>query len=234
MTQISPTIPPAEERRPLPAWISIILIVLCLGGGGWIMHWYLMGDPISHESTLLDPSKAAPIQRNFRNGNGTPVDQPSVRQVDDSHWVVRVPEATMQVQQFAGKPASIQSLIYNVPDFVPQDQRNRLFAARRLVRDNAAASAIGLSEDQIKRLRDLRSAIGMTTEPADLDKLKELWKQYQTATDKQSAEGDLFTGLTVIARKDVDATRDTVTDRANKIKAVLTDDQWKKFEAMGR
>ena len=129
---------------------------------------------------------------------------------------------------------SIRSLIYNVPDFIPQDQRNRLFAARRLVRDNAAASAIGLSDDQLKRLRDLRSAIGMTTDKADLDKLTELWKAYQSAADKQTAEADLFTGLTVIARKDVDATRDTVTERADKIKAVLTDEQWKKFEAMGR
>ncbi len=74
----------------------------------------------------------------------------------------------------------------------------------------------------------------MIAQPADMDQLKQLWVAYQSAGDKNAAQGALLTSLSEIAKKSMDATKTAAADRAAKIKAVLTDDQWKQWDAMGK
>ena len=57
---VAPPASPAGQVRPIPVWASLLVIVLCLGGGGWIMHWYVTTDALTHDSKLLDPATAPP------------------------------------------------------------------------------------------------------------------------------------------------------------------------------
>ncbi len=58
---------------PIPAWLSVIIIILCLGGGGWMMHWYIKTDSLSNETKMVDPKlvQASPVATP-RAGRGEP------------------------------------------------------------------------------------------------------------------------------------------------------------------
>jgi hypothetical protein len=231
--------PPNDQVRPIPIWASLLVIILCLGGGGWIMHWYVMTDALSHESKLLDPvsSPSTPNPRPTAAQRAAmaaqPANVPAVRKQDDNLWWVHAPEAAMLVDTHTNPPV-IKVINYTNYEFVPQDTRNLIISARRIARDDAVAKNLGLGDDQVSKMRGLTGQIGMVTEPADQDSLKALWTAYDAAQSKPAAEAALVQGLTAIARKSVDRTKQAASDRAEKIKAVLTADQWTKFNAMGR
>jgi hypothetical protein len=222
-----------EDMKPLPIWASVLVILLCLAGGGWMVHWYVTTDSLSHESTILDehPGSSA-IDRTIRRRVAV-VDQPAVRQQDQNSWWVHAPEAAMLINQPSGSPPTITAINYVSYDFVPQENKNKIIYARRIVADSAVSAAINLTPDQLAQLKKLTSQIRMVTEPDDREALKALWVEYQSATDKPPAATKLVQALSALAHKSLDRTRQAAADRAGKIKAVLTDDQWKQFENMG-
>jgi hypothetical protein len=237
-----PVAPPKDESpRPIPVWASLLVILLCLGGGGWIMHWYVMTDALSHESKLLDPATAPPDATRVRPtaaarnamAPAQPVNQPAVRKQDENLFWVHAPEAAMLVDTHT-KPPVIKVINYTSYEFVPQETRTLIISARRIARDDAVAKNLGLNDEQVNKMRTLTGQIGMVTDPADMESLKTLWTTYDAAASKPAAEAAMVQGLTAIARKSVDPTKQAAADRGAKIKAVLTDDQWKKFDAMGR
>jgi hypothetical protein len=233
---------PQIEQKPLSAWIAIPLIIFCLAGGGWMAHWYISTDQLTHESTILDATGSAASTRAPARNNRTPAADttpPIGRQDANSNiWWVHSREAAAQIDSAGkGQPITVKAVNYNSYQFVPQEQRNMIFAARRIGRDETVAKNLKLTEDQIKQLRSLTGTIGMSTQQADVDLLSSLWGQYQNAdqpADKLAVQTKLVDALTEIARKSVDPTKAAVADRAAKIKAVLTDDQWKQFDAMGK
>ncbi|HSV15155.1 MAG TPA: hypothetical protein VLI90_12925 [Tepidisphaeraceae bacterium] len=227
-----------SEPQPIPIWASVLVILLCLGGGGWIMHWYVTSDPLSHETKLLDPGviPAAPTRTPpSARGNNMAAAQaaPAVRKQDDTSWWVHAPEAAMLIDTKA-KPPTIKVINYTNYEFVPQEDRTRIISARRIARDDAVAKSLDLTPDQVTKMRGLTAQIGMVTDPADLENLKNLWTAYDAASNKPAAETALVQALTATARKSIDKTKQAAAERSAKIKAVLTDEQWKKFDAMGR
>jgi len=158
---------------------------------------------------------------------------PAVRKQDETSWWVHAPEAAMLVDT-KSTPAAIKVINYTNYEFVPQEDRNRIINARRIARDDAVAKALSLNPEQLQTMRGLTQQIGMVTDPADQENMKKLWADYQAAANKGPAEQALTRALSELARKSVDRTRQAAADRAAKIKGVLTDDQWKQFEAMGR
>ncbi len=231
------------QSKPLSAWIAVPLILLCLVGGGWMAHWYISTDQLSHESTILDSSAASPVQsRAPRNNRAAPAvdNTPPIQRLDPSSnvWWIHSRDAAAQIESAGkGQPITVKAVNYNTYKFVPQEQTSTIFAARRIARDETVAKNLKLNDDQMKTLKSLTGTIGMSTQPADIDLLKSLWGEYQAAdqpADKLAVQTKLVDALSEIARKSVDPTKAAVADRAAKIKAVLSDDQWKQFDAMGR
>ena len=226
------------QPKPLSPWIAIPLILLCLGGGGWMAHWYISTDQLTHESTVLGPASNTPTLR-FNRPAPADAAPPIQRQDPNGNvWWVHSRDAAAMIESAGkGQPITVRAVNYNSYQFVPQEQRNMIFAARRIGRDQTVAKNLNLTNDQLRQLRSLTGTIGMTTQQPDIDLLTSLWAQYQAAdqpADKLAAQSKLVDALTEIARKSVDPTKAAVADRAAKIKAVLTDDQWKQFDAMGR
>ena len=223
-----------EEIKPLPIWASLLVILLCLFGGGWMVHWYVTTDSLSHESTILDGNpRSSAAAREIRRRLPTVVEQPAVRQQDQNTWWVHAPEAAMLISQPSGSPPTINAINYVSYDFVPQDNKNKIIYARRIVADSAVSATIHVTPDQLAQLRKLTSQIRMVTEPDDREALKALWIEYQSSTDKPAVSTKLVQALSALAHKSLDRTRQAAADRAAKIKAVLSDDQWKQFENMG-
>jgi hypothetical protein len=225
------------QPKPLSPLIAVPLILLCLGGGGWMAHWYISTDQLTHESALLGAAPNAPAPRLI--GPRVEAAPPIQRQDANSNiWWVHSREAAAMIESAGkGQPINVRAVNFNSYQFVPQDQRNLIFSARRIGRDQTVAKNLNLTDDQTRQLRSLTGTIGMATQQPDIDLLTSLWAQYQSAdqpADKLAAQSKLVDALTEIARKSVDPTKAMVADRAAKIKAVLTDDQWKQFDAMGR
>ena len=230
--------PQQTQPKPLSPWIAVPLILLCLGGGGWMAHWYISTDQLTHESTVLGSAPNTPTPR--FNRPAPPEAAPPIQRQDPNGniWWVHSREASAMIESAGkGQPINIRAVNYNSREFVPQEQYNTLLAGRRIARDTTVAKNLNLTDDQVQKLRRLTGSIGMATQQADIDLLTSLWAQYQSAdqpADKLAAQSKLVDALSEIARKSVDATKAVVADRAAKIKAVLTDDQWKQFDAMGR
>jgi hypothetical protein len=230
--------PQQTQPKPLSPWIAVPLILLCLGGGGWMAHWYISTDQLTHESTVLGPASNTP---NLRFNRPAPPDAaPPIQRADPNGniWWVHSREATAKIQSAGkGQPITVLAVNYNNRGFVPQEQYNMLLAARRIARDETVAKNLNLTDDQTRKLRTMTGMINMATQQADIDLLTSLWAEYQAAdqpADKLAVQTKLVDALTEIARKSVDPTKAAVADRAANIKAVLTDDQWKQFDAMGR
>jgi hypothetical protein len=227
------TSPPAYAGelppRPVSPWLTIPVILLCLGGGGWMLHWYINAGDLSPESKLLQVTPA-----DVGRANGEP---PAIQQQDASTWTVHGREAVVVfARPAAGNPFAMRSLSYVNYQFVPQDQRDRIFAARRLSHDTAVARSVKLTDDQRKQLTHLTGAIGIIHPASDTAELVKLWTAYDAApaAGKPAAESALLGGLSRVASKSIDATRNAAAERAGKIKAVLSDEQWKAFDALGR
>src|SRR3954470_11224445 len=78
--QTDPTVPPSEEKRPVPAWMGIVVVLLCLIGGGGFLYWYLH-DPLASGEAVSDPDRTvAPTPRPTRSvvRSARVVDQGSV------------------------------------------------------------------------------------------------------------------------------------------------------------
>lgn len=238
-----PVVALESDPRPIPIWASLLVIALCLGGGVWIMRWYINSDQLSQESRILDPRAAQAATPFTARPQARAAAAPmamantaalAVRKQDETSWWVYAPEAAMLVDTKA-TPPTIKVINYTNYEFVPQEHRNLIVSARRIARDDAVAKALTLTPEQATKMRALTQQIGMVTEPADQENLKALWAQYQTGGAKAGpAETKLTQSLSELARKSVDRTRQAAADRATKIKGVLTEEQWKQFEAMGR
>ncbi len=223
-----------QPSKPLPIWASLVVIVLCLAGGGWIVRWYVMTEPLSHESRLLPGAETANVAPRARPGRENVDNQSWIRQQNPETWNAHSPEATAIFEHKANKPLVVRSLNYNNYDFVPQEQRTMIFNSRRIIRDDTMSKTLKITPDQLAKLRGLTAQINMIATPADMDSIKTLFAEYQSATDKNAAQAKLFAAMGDIARRSIEATRTAAADRSKNIKAVLSDDQWKQFESMGR
>jgi hypothetical protein len=228
--QPPPRLPEADvPTRPVSPWLTVPVILLCLGGGGWMLHWYVNAGDLSPESRLLQVTPTEATRS---------AEPPAIQQQDANSWTVHGREAVAVFgRPGVGKPFVLRSFSYVNYQFVPQDQRDRIFAARRLSRDTAVARNLKLTDDQMHQLGRLTGAIGIVHSPGDAATLVNLWTQYQNADKpaaKQAAEAQLLVQMTQVATKHIDATRTAAAARAEKIKAVLSDAQWKQFDALAK
>lgn len=227
------------ESTPLPVWMSIPIILLCLAGGGWILHWYVMSDPLSHEVKLLgDP----PAARQWggpggRNGGPNQPQQPrrSIRDRGNNRWEVRSEQARMEVTVANGKSNVAVITYVGSYSFVPEDTRTTIIAARAIIADADRVTALKLSADSVKKLKGLTSTITMATSEADKKELAGLVQAYVQSPEAQrgAQETKIYQTLDEIAQRSQGATRQQATERAAQINTIISPDQWKQNTTMG-
>jgi hypothetical protein len=221
--------------NPLPTWLSIPIILICLGGGGWIIHWYVMTDPISHESKILgDPP--AQVQWPAGPGGGRNRGLPPRRIQDRTggRYEAFTEQAHADVTVANGK-ATFHLIAYMNYAFVPDEPKKTIFAARNLIRDATRTAALKLTPNQINKLRGLTWTLTMVVKPEDKELLGKQLAQYVAAAEKDrpAAEIQALKTLDEIAARSTEATRQEAIDHANQINSIITPDMWKQNTAMG-
>jgi hypothetical protein len=222
-----------SEPTVLPPWLSIPIILLCLGGGGYVIHWYVMTDPLSHEAKILGDAPVQmqmPPQRN--RPNGPPPNRRFVQERGEGHWRVHTDQATaeFQLDRARGKMLFRGASYNGNYSFVPPETADTILRTRVLVSNSARVAAMKLTPDQVKKLTALsvpRMAMNLST--AQRDVLCSLMTQYEQASpaDRNTLAAKLELTLDQVAQAATAATAQQEADVAAQINAIITPDQWK-------
>src|SRR5205814_10153364 len=98
-------------------------------------------------------------------------------------WLVRSGTNLMEVEH-PSSGSDVYHLRYNRRDLLTQEQRDLALVRFRVMQDQAMATELGVTEDQVAELKKIPTgAIEMEVSEADRSKLIELFKAWQSASD---------------------------------------------------
>ncbi len=221
-----------NEKRSSRIWLSVLIVLLCLGGGAWFIGWYV-GTPIASGPVIVGDAQVDPApNRNVNRGQNRPNRQPAgdVRELPATsagkRWQVRSGVSIMQVVQAAGQAASF-TYTYNNPRFLNDAQRDTWMMFYRLRFDRAMADHVKLTDEQKKKLADVSTTLDMRVSDADKAKLAEAWAAYHAAEvgGKEKAAETVTNVLREVSRTSLEPTRTDFDARIAVIRSILTDEQ---------
>ncbi len=229
--------------RPLPSWLSIPIILLCLGGGGWIIHWYVMTDSLAEQSKVRTDAgaPAANNQRPSFRRQGGMADPNSnfgtgtMRTTRDGGYIIRGNRASATAYPNDGR----LRLVYNSngSEFAGDDWKT-LEAAQLLLRghDSDKLKRMKVTSVQLAQVQAQVGQIEMAATPQQRTQILDAFKTWQAAADtagKQAAYGRIRQLIDQTAAEDVPATRVQIAQRAQKVNTIITPEQWKIDADMG-
>ena len=249
MTTTSLPDPPAP--RPLPLWMSVPIVLLCLAGGTGIIACYLgthvradqphvLGDvppppprqavaggrPRGGLGNLLGGGNRPRVQVGNAEANGsTPYTAVTAKASAQCLFPRNAPPVLRFIRYVGGAEFPLKA--------TPPDVQKVMDQGRKLARDDKAVAALKLTDDQRRRLQRLSALPEMAASEADRALLVADFKAYQADPRGKTPTPKLLADLDAIADRSADATRAAVLDRAAKLTAVITPDQWKQYAAMG-
>src|SRR5690242_2806477 len=117
-----------ETKRPVPAWVGVAVVVLCLAGGGGFLWWYLH-DPLGAGELIPDPDRSAMVAPRPRA-----MRRPSIQQAasSDNITVSETAKGTTYTARAGGNimeaekaksGAMSYAFRYNRKDLLSQDQK---------------------------------------------------------------------------------------------------------------
>jgi hypothetical protein len=142
---------------------------------------------------------------------------------------------------------------YAIPDLIPPDQAMLLRTARRVVTDAAAAQKAGATAEQIQQLRATAGGTGMVVDAADRAKIAALFHAWLVAAGRsattapspttrpilttspqaKAAQQDLVAALADLGKRQLAPTRQSLIDRAGRVRAILGDGLIQKLKPPG-
>ena len=204
--------------RPIPLWLTILVIAAAIGGAAWFVR-----------ATFFDSrprERIVVLERGADDG---------VQKRGENRWQVRAGNAWLGVDKDPAGKLALEFRFWRY-DFLPPDTMDTLVKVQRLVRDPAMAKQIGVTPDQLARLRDIRSQAKVDLPPADADHLRGLWPAYESEKEpkaKQAAEIKLIRALNEVARRLEGPTAQSAVERAERARQALKPEQWQQFDKAG-
>jgi hypothetical protein len=222
--------------RPLPSWLSIPIILLCLGGGGWIIHWYVMTDSLTDESHLLGDVPAMPAQQQQGGRRGGGFGGNWVREMPNGRYAIRGSIATAVASLGDGKH-NVRLNYNNYQGDFPGNDIKTVDAARLIVesRDKARITAMKLTESQIQQLHGLAQMPEAVITTPQREAILTAFQNYRAAKGdkRQEATDKLRQLVDETATQAMPATKPQIAERAKKIDLIITPDKWKIDADMG-
>ena len=206
--------------RRFPVWASAVIIVAALAGAAGIVYWYFTTGPAGGETVVLD--------RGAEDGVKTLAPDKNWRAISGNS-VLRVSRDRSGALQ-----AAFDFLHY---DFLAPEQFALLNNGRRIAMDGAMAQEIGLSDEQLAKVRqNVRRGFRIEISEPDKQRLLALFKDYLDASDsaRESRETKLLGAMEEIGDRTATAARQTTADAAAQLKAAITPQQWQKFDQIGQ
>jgi hypothetical protein len=204
-----------NNTRDIPVWLTGIVLLACIGGGGWLIKSYVEDRPRATIEVAVDDGSANARAKSFRGalagggpgswsagggggggggGNYTrgPVKDPSidgVQQWNNSTTRVKVGNTVMMVSSAPNGRFDLSLSYFKTVRTPEQDQLSAMFNAVR--QDSSWREYLKITDEQLVLMRKVPSSLygssPLKLDPADRAKLSELWKTYRDAA-KGSAE----------------------------------------------
>jgi hypothetical protein len=218
--------------RPMPAWLSIPIILLCLGAGGWMIHWYMVTDALAEEPKILGDAPPPPPAQARNRGGWNNLFGSNVRDQGNGRFAYRAAKANVSVDLTRRRA----NVFYNSYDFAPEMVTVRNTRMLTEGRDKQIITAMKLTEAQLNQLRGLSGTPDIPITAQQRADLIAAFTAYQSAKGDQpreQAQEKIKQLVDEIADKSVAATHAEIISRANKINSIITPEQWKINHDMG-
>jgi hypothetical protein len=211
----------SKPHRSIPGWASALAVVACLGGGG-AFAWWVAKDGLGDRIVVLD---RAP-------GDG-------VKKVGRDQWRVTAGYAVVQVTAPAGEgggPPKFE-FYFDKYDFLAPEHVEALSTARRLVNDRPMAAAVGVTPAQVAELLEVRKQAKVQMSAEDERRFAAAWPRYAAATkddQRRGPEGELIRLVEQVSERVVGPVKQSAVERAGRVRAILTPEQWQQLNDMGQ
>lgn len=230
----------STPRRDVPAWVFVVVIALCLlGGGAFVYYWFSGASPLGAEIKLKsDVDLSQERGRGRQRDAGGPVQLQSA-DANQRIYLVRSGRNQMHVVDNKSGDDAFDVRLRRLLTGEPA-QLGR--AAMRIAADNQVARVVNVTDEQRQKLRDLKfDELLMGGTPADLTaeetaKLSAAWNSAVT-WDRPPAIGGqqkVVAALEEVVNSSTDRTREALVQRTMKVKEILTPEQIRAFNQMGR
>lgn len=231
--------------RDLPAWLTALILLLSVAGGGYLLYWYINQDkPGNKQIVKADPAlqnrgnnwrgTAGAPNRNIPNrtgNNAIPTDGIRPDPKRPNAWDVRSGEALLYAS--IDKTGALDiTPSYSTQNLTPE-QAQLLLMRRRLLADQPMRDHVKLTSDQYEKLRAIPNFKGMMVTDEQRGQLVQLFTAWQKATDKDkpAAQKELLVALAEIGKKQLEPTKTFDASRAQAVKDIVSAEQLKLLQA---
>ncbi len=231
-----------ERRRDLPIWLSLLIILACLAGGGWFVRWYFDSAPISRTvsvPTAQPRDNDTPAERRERRAPSVRRQSPLTAQSPDGvaslgnrQWNAKSGDVLLSARGLGNETRiTLSYLRGDVPD---DQQRMLLLARRRLAFDPGIREALEITPEQIEKLRAVSGFSGIGLTDAETDRVRDAWQAYLSARGdaRDPAQANLLALLRELGAAKLDDTRQAIATRTERIRAILTPEQLERFMSL--
>jgi hypothetical protein len=218
----SAEVPPRDARPPvreIPAWAVVAVILACLAGFAWFVwaNWLRSGP--AERIVFLD--------RGPDDG---------VKQLLPGRFEVRSGNAALTVTKKGDNDADLD-FRWAKQEYLTAEQIKMLTIVLRLSRDQAMADELGVTPEQMERLKANRAKAKVELGESDRLRLKDMFFAYDSEKDKDAkrkAETKLIKALDAVAAQLEGPARQIAADRTADAQTILSEDQIQRWDATAR
>jgi len=238
-----------SKTRDIPIWLTGMVLLLCIGGGGWLILWYMRDNPNRVVDIPEDKSASYATAGNGGGGRGIFRTQgasqagPRMPRINPNADGIQASSSTSYRAKVGNTLILINSNGGNRTDFVPQylnarsaEEADLSMMRMMLLSDSNWREHLKLTEEQLTQLRiKVPAPQVMKLDAQDSLRLAGLWKNYQTAASaaKGAAEKAFLAAVDEIGKKNTPIYKEYEAKRAEAIKAALTPEQIKLYRSAG-
>jgi hypothetical protein len=210
----------ADEPKPvreIPVWAVVGVVLVCLAGAAWFVwaNWLRSGP--AERIVFLD--------RGPDDG---------VKQTLPGRFDVRSGNAALTITKKGESDADLD-FRWAKQEYLTPDQIKMLKIVLRLSRDQAMADELSVTPEQLERIKANRAKAKVELSDSDRSRLKDLFLAYDAEKEKNAkrkAETRLIKALDTVAARLEAPAKQLAADRTADAKAILSDEQIQRWDAM--
>jgi len=228
--------PHAVDAPQTPKWVGWLVAGLILASVvaiiGWVVFSYVSG-PKQSELVEVQPDfrqRMAPGGPGVMRQPRPPVNRDGVRPRGANSFGATAGEVLLSASKAPADKDWTLVLNYSRPDVPTPEQTPILTARFRLTSDANYAKALKVTDDQLKKLREIGPATNMALGSAEMARIKSAWDAYSSATDKAGPEQELLKAMREVGGASLEATKKQIVDRCKQVQDILTPEQLAAFK----
>lgn len=233
-----------KPRKGLPGAVSVLILIGAVALGGWFLWSFWNSLNIRGDGAVVATDEPPSVYR--QNAWSDRMRVQAVNQMNQDDYVR--PRPRNQGGGFEVKGNRTRLIIQRNnnnlritaesmdPNFVSAEQRTLLALRARATNEDAVARHINLTPEQKTQLDAIPRGMAYTLDPETRKKIEDLFTAWEKAPeDQKKPAADALTALArEIESSAGQAAKDSIATRADQVSKILTPEQVKLFEAMGR